>query len=437
MKHWLLTISLAAIALPLSQVAHVSDAEAQSRGVERSKRAAAERGNRDGSSQAEEENLFPNATRTERKPEMSQRIYPQIIKAHERLNEGDNDRAKQDFEKFLTNDRLTGYERAVVYQGLAQLAYENDDAESAIGYWRKALETDALPNRTHFQLLYQVAQMHMMEEQYTQALGVLDEWIQLTGSRTAESLALRGNALYRLERYPEAIQALDQAIAASESPEASWLEMKMAAYYDQENYTGAAEALIELSRLQPNEVKHQINLSQLYIELEQNDKALEVLAKLRQENRLTTHEHWRQLYQLLAYADKPADAAAAIEAGLQSGVLKEDAQVLRSLGDNYYVSEQIPKAIEAYGRSAALSTDGVADQQRGHLLVDQERYAEAKEALTTAFRKGGLTDEGTAWLLLGEAENETGNRAAAKAAFEKASGFESSRENARIWLQNF
>lgn len=435
MKQWFLTISLAALALPLAQVVHVADAEAQARGTDRSGRSA-ERDRRNTQTEPVE-NPYPNATREDRKPDVSQRFYPQIIKAHDRLNEGDSERAKQDFEKFMTNDRLTAYERAIVLQGLAQIAYENDDIPSAVGYWRQALESDALPNKSHFELLYQIAQMHLIDEEYPQALAALDEWMRLTGSRTAEVLALRGNALYRTERFPEAIQAFDEAIAASEQPQASWLEMKMAANYDQENFAGAAEALEQLTRLQPNEVKHQINLAQLYIELEQTDKALGILQKLREENRLTTHEHWRQLYQLLAYADRQADAAAAIEAGLQSGALKPDAQVLRSLGDNYYVSEQIPKAIDAYARSAELSTDGLADQQRGHLLVDQERYAEAKEALTAALRKGGLTDEGTVWLLLGESEFQTGNRAAAKTALEKAAGFESSRNNAEIWLKNF
>lgn len=435
MKQWFLTISLAAFALPLAQVVHVADAEAQARGADRSDRAA-ERARRNAPAQPAE-NPYPNATREDRKPEMSQRIYPQIIKAHERLNDGDTARAKEDFDKFMANDKLTGYERAIVLQGLAQIAYDNDDVETAVGYWRQALATDALPNQSHFQLLYQIAQMHLIDEEYPQALETLDEWMRLTGSRTAEVLALRGNALYRMERYPEAIRALDEAIAASDQPQASWLEMKMAANYDQENYAGAAQALEELTRLQPNEVKHQINLAQLYIELEQTDKALGILQKLRQENRLTTHEHWRQLYQLLAYADRQADAAEAIEAGIQSGALKPDAQVMRSLGDNYYLSEQVPKAIDAYARSAELSTDGLADQQRGHLLVDNERYAEAKEALTTALRKGGLTDEGTAWLLLGDAEQELGNQAAARAAFEKAAGFESSRQNAQIRLRNF
>lgn len=189
----------------------------------------------------------------------------------------------------------------------------------------------------------------------------------------------------------------------------------------------------------PDEPKHRINLAQMYIQADDYDRSLEILQTARREGRLTQADHWRQLYQLLSYADQPGEAASAIEAGIAAGTLPADATTLRALGDNLYRAEKVEEAIAAYGRAAEQTADsGRIDQQRGHLLVERERYAEAKEALTRALAKGNLDDEGMAYVLLGEAEQGLGNTAAARTAFQRAqaSGSETARGHARIRLQN-
>jgi tetratricopeptide (TPR) repeat protein len=434
MKRPALTASLLAVAL--SSLLHSAWVDAQARRSDRDR----QRAQQDNAQTTTEtaENPYPNATRADPETKSSPRTMKQLQSAFDALNEGDNEAAAETFGKLDGNDRLSPYEQGLVDQGLAQIAYENDDIAEALRRWQKAIADNGLPNKDHFPLLYQVAQMQLSEERYDEALATLDRWQNESKSSRPDAHALRGNALYRLERYDDAIVALDQAIAAAgDNPDAALYELKMASYYEKEDFAGAAAALEALVQKRPNEVKHQINLAQMYIELEQNDRALGILEKAKAAGQLTEAEHWRQYYQLLSYADKPAQAAAAINEGIQSGALPADRNTLKALGDNFYMAEQLDQAIEAYGKAAALSTDdGNIDQQRGHLLAEQNRYPEAREALTAAFSKGKLTDEGTAYLLLGEAESEVGNDAAARAAFTKALGYERSKSNAEAWLKN-
>ncbi len=419
---------LLAMSLPLSQLVYIADADAQRGYRER---------DRPQQSQAAQEVRYPDATREERRPQTSDRIYRQISKAFDDINEERFDRARDALTGLEANDRLSSYERAVVYQGLAQLAYEDDDVKHAISYWNRAIELDALPNNDHYQLMYQVAQLQLSEEQYEDSLRMLERWTNETRSSNPDAMALHGNLLYRMERYSEAIQVLDRAIAASDSPPVTLFELKMASYYEQDDYAGAARTLQELIQREPNEVKHQINLAQTYIQMDQNDEALAVLATARERKLLTEASHWRQLYQLLSYADQPEQAAQVIRDGIQDGFLEADATTLRALGDNFYLAEKLDEAIEAYQRASAASTDGNASQQLAHVLIERERHREARDALQAAFEKGGLRDPGVAYLLLGEAEMEAGNRTAAKAAFEKALEHENTRSNAQIWLRNF
>lgn len=430
MKRSLLSATL--LALAISPLLHVARVDAQGR------YAQGERPSRDRQAAAPDENPFPNATRAEPERETSERNMRKIQAAYTALEEGDYEKVRSNLEPLDGSPRLSPYEQALVDQGLAQVAYEEDDVDGAIARWTKAIDGNALPNRDHFQLIYQIAQLQLSEERYDQALAMVDRWLAETRTTRADAMALKGNALFRMERYDEALVVLDQAIAAGgDTVDPTLVELKMAALYEKEDYAAAAVALEDLMRRQPNEIKHQINLAQMYIELEQNDRALAILQRARTGGNLKSKENWRQLYQLFAYADKPLDAAAAINEGIAAGALEADRETLKALGDHYYMGEQVDSAIEAYGRAAALSTDdGNADQMRAHLLVERERYAEAKQALDAAFAKGKLTDEGTAWLLLGESEQELGNTEAARAAFQKAVGFERSRANAQAWLSN-
>lgn len=431
MKRLILAISL--LSLPLTAIVTPAPVEAKSRMQDRDQ-------NRRSSTRASEaeENLFPNTSRAEPERKTNERNIRRIQAAFNDLNEGEYDKAGATLSELDGNSRLSPYEQGLVDQGLAQVAYEQDDIDAAIQRWQKAVAGNALPNRDHFQLMYQIAQLQLMEENYDAALTMVDRWFRESGSTRPDAYALKGNTLYRLERYDEAIAALDQAIAASDgNPSESLYELKMAALYEKEDYRGASVVLEELVRRRPDEVKYQINLAQVYIELEQMDKALPVMQTLRTSGKLQQPEHWRQLYQLLAYADRPADAAVTINEGIQAGALPADKDILRALGDNYYQAEMVDQAIEAYTRAAAASPDdGNADQQRGHLLLERERHAQAREALNTAIRKGNLRDEGTAYLLLGEVEAEAGNNRAAIAAFREALKHDRSRGNAELWLKN-
>lgn len=435
MKRTVLTASLLAFAISSSLYAVSADAQVR----ERMTRQREERKPKSEEAEAAAEaSQYPNATRTSPEPRSSERNTRKIQAAFDNLNEGELDKAANTLGELDGNSRLSTYEQALVDQGLAQIAYDRDDVAGAIRHWQKAVDSNALPNDQHFTLIYQVAQLHLSEEQYEPALAALDRWQRESGSNKPEALALKGNALYRLERYPEAIATLDQAIAVSgDKVDPTLYELKMASYYDQEDYAGAAASLEQLVRAKPQDVKHQINLAQMYIELEQNERALAVMQKVLTDGNLKETEHWRQYYQLLSYAERPTEAAAAILKGMDSGALPADRATYKALGDNYYLAEQIEPAIEAYGKAAALSPDdGNLDQQRGHLLAERDRYTEARDALNAAFRKGKLTDEGTAYLLLGEAESELGNTAAARTAFQKALGYERSKSNAESWLRN-
>ncbi|MFN7551262.1 MAG: tetratricopeptide repeat protein [Pseudomonadota bacterium] len=397
-----------------------------------------------------EENEFPNATRAEpRSLKVSEGNSKKINEAYDLLDQGEDEKAREVLQSILDNPRSSPYEKALCLQGLAQVLYNQDDIAGAVETNEKALALDSLDNKSHFNLVYQVAQMNLMDERYDAALAAVERWIALTGKETAEAMALKGNALYRLERFPEASAAMSKAIALSPEPSDTWQQLLVASYYDAENFTAAAAAAEAALAKNPAQKTVARQLASIYIELEQGEKAIQVLEAAKSRGLLTEASDLRQLFQLYNFVERPSEAARTINEGLAAGILKEDLDTLKGLGDAWVLTAQdaadesvqqteaFDKAITAYDRASPLAKNGEIDFVRAQLLIqEKERFAEGKLAMSQALSRGGLKREGEAYILLGNAEAELGNQAAAIAAYEKARSFPGTKTMAEAWLRS-
>ena len=395
-------------------------------------------------------NPYPNATRQEPKEfDLDPKTQKKINAAYEALDAGEMDKVETAMQEVLAA-KPSKYEAALAYQGLAQVHYDRDEIDEAIAMNQKAIATNALDNTAHFNLLYQIAQMNLVEERYDAALAAVDQWVKLTGATShADAWALRGNALYRLDRFPEAAEAMRKAIALSPKPSDSFYQILIASYYDAEKYPEAAKAAEEILAKDPTHKSTLQMLSSIYSEMDQTDKALALLEGAYQKGILSEEKDLKQLYQLYNYAEKPDQAARVISEGMAKGILKPSADTSKGLGDAYALQAEpladesaerkalLQKAADAYGEAAKFSPDdGELDMQRGHLLSDLERWADAKAALAAAIAKPNLKRRGEALILLGQAEDALGNQQAAIAAFEKAKAFPSTKSMAESWLKS-
>lgn len=396
------------------------------------------------------ENPYPNATREEpAAKDRSTSKADKINAAYDASDEGDVDKAEKLLNEILAK-KPNKYEQALAYQGLAQVAYERDDIDQMLAYNEKAIALDILDNASHFNLIYQIAQINLQEERYDAALDAVERWFKLSGATgKADAWALKGNALYRLERFPEAAEAMKKAISLAEKPSDSYYQILIASYYDAEKYPEAAKVAEEILAKDPTNKATTQLLSSIYLELEQNDKAIALLENAYQKGVLTDDKDLKQLYQLYNYVEKPDQAARVINEGLSSGKLKPSVDVHKGLADAYALqadskpaesAEQkalIRKAADAYGEAAKLEPkSGDLDMQRGHLLSDLEQWADARAALTAALAKPELDRRGEALILLGQAEDALGNKSAAVAAFQKAKAFPSTKKMAEDWLKS-
>jgi tetratricopeptide (TPR) repeat protein len=388
-----------------------------------------------GKKEEKKEPMFPNATRAEPKIKPAQRLQKQLTKLYDLSQEDKYDEVIKLADELIAHKSAGAYEKGIAYQAKAFAYVDKDDYASAMPLLQKAIETNGLPNDTHYQLLYQLSQMQMAEEQYEVALKTLDRFMAETKTSKPEHLATRGNALYRMERYDEAAAALKQAIAASDKPQKQWSQLLMATYFDQDKPLEAAKIAEEIAAKNPGDKATLMNLSAIYAQADQYDKAIEVLERARKQGLLDEERDYRQLYALYLNADgREADGIAVINEGLTKGVLKPSAEVYIALGQAYYFSDKIKESIDAYRKALPFAKDGEPALNLARVLTNEEDYAGAKAAAQEALKKG-VKKPGEAWMVIGRAEHGLENRAGLIAAYKEAAKFPETQQQATEWLK--
>ncbi len=345
--------------------------------------------------------------------------------------------AKAGFNAMLQR-KLNDYERAVVLQYLGYLAMQEDKPQQAIKNFKEVVKLNSLPNRTHFNVMSNIARMYMATGQYRNAVKAWQDYFKATDEIRDSDYALLANTYVQLEDYKKGQQYIKKAISMAEKPSESWYQLLLITHQQLGEFRQAAKVLEYLVEHYPQKKNYWKQLSQTYFALKQDSKALAALDLANLNGLLTTEQDLLQLFKLYAYLDVPYKAGKVLEAGLKKGTIESTKKHWKDLGATWYQAQELEKALVAFKKAAELSDDGELDFQIANIYVGLEDWANARTALKAALQKGGLKDRdvGNSWLLLGMAENYLGNEAAARQALEKAKKFPKVRNNAQQWLNH-
>jgi tetratricopeptide (TPR) repeat protein len=331
---------------------------------------------------------YPNATRKEPETKASAKLTPKLQKMFDAYDKDDTAAVVATADEILADEKANPYERAVSAR-LAGAALLNDDQAKAKNYMKQALQFEGLNNNDHFESMFLLAQLQLQDDEYAESLATIDKFLVETKSAKPEHLAVKGNALYRLERYPEAATVLKQAVEASPEPKADLLQLLMGTYVEMNQPGEAAKIAEGLTAKNPDDKRAQMNLASIYMQTDQNDKAAALLEKLRSSGQLNEDRDYRNLYALyLGSEGKEKEAVSVINEGLQKNILKPDYQTYVALAQAYYFSTQPTQAIEAYRKAAPLAPDGETYLNLAKTLWQEGQIGEAKQAAQQAIDKG-------------------------------------------------
>jgi len=388
------------------------------------------------------EALYPNATRTEPKLDLSSpKDQKNLNDGLDAVNEGDKAKAEQLLQPIIDSSK-SKYAQALALQGMASLHYNDGDIKGAISTLQRALALGVMPNDTYFQLLYMLAQFQLADEQYQPALDTVAKWRAEGRKETADSYALEGNAYYRLNKYPEAIAAITKAKSLTDKPQPTWDQILMASYAESGQDDKAAQLATSQLNSNPGDPNALNNAVAVLMQAHKYPQAIQLLEKARAAgtlNKDTQYVNLAKLYLITGQesSDPTPNALKAqqvLEDGIGKGMIKPDAETYVLLGQAAEIGNNVDKAIGYYNKAIPLASDGEAALRAGRLLLSENKYSQAKSLVQQAIDKG-VQHKGTAYMLLAESERGLKNKPAAIAAMKNAAKDPETAAKARDWLK--
>jgi len=367
---------------------------------------------------------------------VSERVFKAMNDAQALLDTKDLEGARVRLDDALER-KTSDYERAQLLNMLGYVWYETDDLERARASYREALALENLPDSMLITLNLTLGQLYLVDEVYPEAEEHLRRLLGFEGQDTPNNRVLLVAALLGQERYGDALAPLRSAVqeveAGGDTPRENWLSMLSAIYYELDDMPRMRDVVEKLTVLYPRE-QYLMNLAALHGQLGDEERQLALAEALLDDARITRPAQISLLVNLFLGAGLPYKAATLLERELDSGRLERGANNLELLSQAWYMSAEMDRAIEPLEEAAELSDDGELYLRLARLHMDAGRWDAAEVAAAAALEKGGLREEGQAWLLRGMADVRLRRFADARRRFGKAADYEETQRYADQWL---
>lgn len=380
--------------------------------------------------------LVPNSSFAT--PAMRDSTYKQLAAAQAEQDKNQLNSAIGILNTLKNNSSLNGYERAMAWNMLAYIYYEQEAYYDSIdAYERVAAEKD-IPEGLRLSTLYTLSQLYFMVEKYDAAIHSLQQWFAKTKKPSEEAYALLAQAYYQTSNHQLVVDNLLKAIDIVEHknkpPEEQWLQLLQNSYIE----LGLAEKQIAilkwLIQIYPKK-DYLLNLSSTYGILDKNREQLAVLEIAYKKGYLEQQNQVLMLASLLYSQGAPYKAAKVIERGLAEKLITREVGHLKFLASAWIAAKEHEKAIPVLEEAAKKSTQGELFRMVGNAYYQQGKWSQAATAYQKALAQNDLSSPEHLWLLTGQAHINAKEFESAQSAFEKALGSEKTKKSAHNWLQ--
>jgi tetratricopeptide (TPR) repeat protein len=366
---------------------------------------------------------------------MSEAVYRGVEEATTLLSEEKHSEA---ISKFIElSEKGSDYEKAIVNYNLGFAYSSKNDYANSVKAFSKALALNALPQKQHEQLQYNLGQLYIVAERYDEGIQILQQYVSESCSPVAaDAHIFLANALAERKRYREALPQVDLAVSKAKVPKEGWLQLKLAINYELKDFNACAHTLIELIGLAPIKPEYWKQLSSLFYEMKQDAQSLAALALAERQGFISKPNEINNLFNVYMALDLPLKAGTLMQDAIDKGRIPGDEKNLESVANAWINAREVDRAEVSLKKLADMSDRGEYYFRLGAMYGDEERWKESQEMLNKSLEKGGLKRPGDAWMRLAVAHHNLQNAGATRTALQKALTFDESRKQAGEWLRH-
>ena len=361
--------------------------------------------------------------------------FRRLSEAEEAVAKKDYEKAKKALEQMKESDDLNKHEQALMWQMYGNIYAAEENYPAAVEALQRCYDLDMLPSTSQRTVEFNLGQLYVMTGKYKKAIALLEAWLKQSKGEPSPQLRLMlANAYVQVKDYKGALPHAEALFKDAKVADESLLQLMLAIRFELEQYDKVVEILTELVERFPKK-EYWLQLSAAHGQLKDHRRALAVLELANRQGLLEKESELVMLAQSYLSQELPLQAAELLDKEMEAGRVEPSQKNLELLANAWMAAREGDKALKVLEQAAKKAQTGEPFMRLGQLQMQQERWAQALSALQRALKKGKLKNEGKAHLLLGNANYELGNRAAARQAFQRAMKDEKSRAGASRFLE--
>lgn len=343
-------------------------------------------------------------TKTKEAQAVSKKVYDRIQEAQEKIDEEDFRGAMKILDSLRNSDKLTNYERTNVLNYVGFVLYSTDDVAGAIRVYKEMLAIPDLEPQIAKQTTYTMAQLMTMQEDYSEAIRMLEKWFAMEPNPGPQPFILYAQNLYQTNRYPEMVEPIETAIEIAKKRtmevKEDWYVLLNFAYFQQEDYRKVRDIQKILLVNWPKK-RYWISLAGAFTELGDEKNLLTSYDAAHTQGMLEKESELVTMAQLYMQHEVPYKAATLLEKEMNGGRVSKEAKNYRLLSQAWTLSMEDAKAIPALKEAARRSNDGELDLRLGNAYLNLGQYGECVTSVRSGIKKGGIKSPDNAQISLG------------------------------------
>lgn len=293
------------------------------------------------------------------------------------------------------------YEKAIVLQTLGFVYASTKREAQSVKAFEQAIATNSLPQQSHEQMMFNVAQLYIADDKYDIGMQKLNAYLAESCNPNPEAHILLAAVHAEKKQWRDSLKQVDLALVKAKAPKEAWLQLKLALHYELKELPRCAEVLVHLVALNPIKEEYWKQLSGMLFEIKKDPEALAALALAERRGYINEEGEYKNLSNMYMYMEIPLKAAMLLERGFNQNQVAPTEKNLEMLGNAWLMAREYDKAEAAMARAAQASDKGELFKRLGQIQMENENWKGAFESLKKAQQKGGLKDPGESAFYLG------------------------------------
>ncbi len=366
---------------------------------------------------------------------LSTAVGEQILEAQTCLEAEDNACVLRIMDELAGGDSLSPYESFVIYQFRARAYFIEDRLDLAIRDFEAAINTGAPITDEVIALRSTLGQLHMVQENSDEAIRQFELAVEAGAELTPTFAKIVAQAYLQANRLAEGVRYAE--IFYEGTPEKREQDFNLMFYFYREldRTDDQIRVAREYLNVFPSSRTPWQNLVALYSQQNDLDRVFEVNKLMYLNSLLQEGDQLTRLAEYFSFFENPYRGGLILEREMNAGRIETSKNNLEILANMWRQAAEFDRAIPVLQRLSDLQGDGETALRLAEAHYQRNNKAEAETALEVALERGGLSDTGKAWELLGNIRFDLGQNQSALAAFREAARFPKTRSTSNGWIR--